>query len=401
MLANSALRHLGEGSRRGVQMTLLPAWKGTFIVLIMLLSFSTIGVFADDQAPGRVRVASFVGPGKVAPDTAFPLSLDIEYEVRAATTIRAAIFAGLLNMGAPLWQSDNESVAGGGDKVWTVNFTAPSVEGTIQFSAYAYYLDNGMWKFYNDTVLGPGYAQVTINVSRYATLRIDLGVPGLVVTLGNSSDTTTQAGDLNATLLAGVPYRLSVPPDHEYQNSTRIVFSGWQDGNNQTQRLISLTGDTKLVGYYRVQYLLKVTSSQSGYSSQTWNDSGSNVSLQETNFVPTSWPLALLGGKYVFSGWSGDVNSRSDEIFFAMNSPKTISANFTVDYGLLILPVIVALGIIGEIVLLALKRRRRTRTSLGLSTKRPTCPNCGEDIEEEWVHCIHCGNSLVSLEDIK
>src|SRR5271157_5553573 len=98
-------------------MSLLSAWKGTFIVLIMLLSFSTVGVFADGQSLGRVRVASFVGPGKVAPDTAFSLSLDVEYEVRAATTIRAAIFAGLLNVVAPLWQSDNASVAGGGDKV--------------------------------------------------------------------------------------------------------------------------------------------------------------------------------------------------------------------------------------------------------------------------------------------
>ena len=355
-------------------MTLLPAWKGTLIVFIMVFSFFTVGVFAEDQSLGRVRIASFVGPRQVAPDTAFSLSLDVEYEVRAATTIRAAIFEGLLSVGAPLWQSDNASVAGGGDKVWTLNLTAPSVEGTIQFSAYAYYLDNGVWKFYNDTVLGPGYGQVTIKVSRYATLKVDLGVPGLAVTLGNSSEMTTQAGDLNATLLVGMPYQLSVPSDQEYQNSTRIIFSGWQDGTNQTQRLISLTGDTQLIGYYRTQYLLKVTSSQSGYSYQKWYDAGSNATLQEVNFVPTSWPLALFGGKYVFSGWSGDVNSRSSEISFTMNSPKTIYANFSIDYGLLIFPIIVALGIIGEIILLALKRRKRTKTTLGPSTERPTCP---------------------------
>jgi hypothetical protein len=383
-------------------MTLLPAWKSALLVFIMMFSFFTVGVFADDQSLGRVRIASFVGPRQVAPDTAFSLSLDVEYEVRVATTIRAAIFAGLLNVGASLWQSDNASVAGGGDKVWTINLTAPSVEGTIQFSSYAYYLDSGVWKFYNDTVLGPGYAQVTIKVSRYATLRVDLGVAGLAVTLGNSSDTTSQVGDLNATLLVGMPYQLSVPSDQEYQNSTRIVFSGWQDGNNQTQRLVSLTGDTQLVGYYRVQYLLKVTSSQSGYSYQKWYGAGSNATLQEVNFVPTSFPLALFGGKYVFSGWSGDVNSPSGEISFTMNSPKTIYANFSIDYGLLIFAIfaiIIALGIIGEVILLALKRRKRIETTLRSSTKRATCPYCGEDVEEEWVHCIHCGNNLGSLED--
>jgi hypothetical protein len=112
--------------------------------------------------------------------------------------------------------------------------------------------------------------------------------------------------------------------------------------------------------------------------------------------------LALFGGKYVFSGWSGDVNSRSGEISFTMNSPKTIYANFSIDYGLLIFAIfaiIIALGIIGEAILLALKRRKRIETTLAPSTKRATCPYCGEDIEEEWVHCIHCGNNLGSLED--
>jgi hypothetical protein len=380
-------------------MILLHLWKASLIVFVMVFSFTTVGVFAEDQNPGRVRIASFVGPRQVAPDTAFSLSLDVEFEVRVATTIRAAIFEGLLNVGAPLWQSDVASVAGGGDKVWTVNFTAPSAEGTIQFSGYAYYLDNGVWKFYNDTVLGPGYGQVTINVSRYAILKVELGVPGLSVTLGNSSVITSQTGDLNASLLVDVPYQLSIPPDREYQNSTRIAFTGWQDGNNQTQRTVSLTGDTQLVGYYRTQYLLKVTSSQSGYSYQKWYDAGSNATLQEINFVPTSWLLALFGGKYLFSAWSGDVNSRSKEISIAMSSPKTIYANFYIDYGLSILTLIVALGIIGEVVLLTLRRRKRAQAGLERSTEKLTCPNCGEAVEEEWGHCIHCGSHLSFLED--
>lgn len=378
-------------------MTLLPAWKSTLIVFIIAFSSFTVGVFADGQSLGRVRIASFAAPRQVAPDTTFSISLDVEYEVRAATTIRAAVFEGLLGVGAPLWQSDNASVAGGGDKVWTINFTAPSVEGMIQFSSYAYYLDNGVWKFYNDTVLGPGYGQVTIKVSRYATIRVELGVPGLTVTLGNLSDTTTPAGDMSATLLVGKSYQLSVQSDLEYQNSTRIVFGGWLDGNNQTQRLISLNGDTQLIGYYRSQYLLKVTSS--GYTSQKWYDAGSNATLQEVNFVPTSWLLTLFGGKYVFSGWSGDVNSRSSEISFTMNSPKTIDANFSIDYGLLIFPLIVASGIIGEVVILVLRRRKRAKATLEPSTKGATCPNCAEAVEEEWVHCIHCGSHLSHLED--
>ena len=128
-------------------MTLLPAWKSTLIVFIMVFSFFTVGVLADDQSLGRVRIASFVGPRQVAPDAAFSLSLDVEYEVRATTTIRAAIFEGLLDVGAPLWQSDIASVAGGGDKVWTINLTAPSVEGAIQFSRMHTILTTGLGSF--------------------------------------------------------------------------------------------------------------------------------------------------------------------------------------------------------------------------------------------------------------
>lgn len=375
---------------------MLNTWKCMLIVVILILSFFTLGVFADEQSLGRVRIASFTGPRQVAPASTFSMSLDIEYEVRTTATIRAAIFGGLSNASAPLWQSEITNVTGGGDKVWTSNFTAPPVEGTIQFSAYAYYLDNGVWKFYNDPILGPGYSQVTIKVSQHATLQIDMGVPRLAVTLGNNSDTTTQEGDLNVTLAVGVPYSLSVPSELEFQNSTRIVFNGWQDGSNQSQRMITLTGDMKLVGSYREQYLLIVTSTQSSSPYQKWCDIGSNVTLQGADLVPASWFLTIFGGRYVFSRWSGDVNSRSNEISLTMNSPKTITANFSIKYGyLIVFPIVIASGIVGEAVLLAIRRKKRGQ-GIGPSTNSPTCPNCGEVVEEGWEHCIHCGNDLGS-----
>jgi hypothetical protein len=82
-----------------------------------------------------------------------------------------------------------------------------------------------------------------------------------------------------------------------------------------------------------------------------------------------------------------------------MNSPKTLNVNFSIDYGLLIFPLIVAAGIVGEVVILVLRRRRRAQVTLGPSTDRPTCPNCGEAVEEEWTHCIHCGGRLRFMGD--
>jgi hypothetical protein len=381
-------------------MTLSATWKCAILVIILALSSGTIGVFAEEQNLGRVRIASFVCPRQVAPGSVFSVNLDVEYEVRTNATMRAAIFSGLTNASTPLWQSEAVSLVGGGDKVWVINLTAPSTEGTVQLSAYAYYLDNGVWKFYSDTVLGPGFRQVFIKVARNATLQIDLGVPEVELTVGNQSETTTRAGVVGVSLPVGISYWVSVPSMQQYQNSTRKIFDGWQDRNNQTSRIITLDGDTQLVGSYRTQYLLRVISTVPNYSYQRWYDAGSNVTLQAVGSVSIFWPLGLFGGKYVFSGWSGDFNSGSSEINFTMNSPKTIDANFSIDYGFfMVFAVIVTAGIIGQVVLFTLKRRKAAQSRAESASSTATCPNCGEIIDEGWVHCTNCGRKVDSLKD--
>lgn len=375
-------------------------WKCATLVVIMLLSFGTNQVFAEDQNLGRVRIASFVYPRQVAPGTVFQVSLDIEYEVRTDVTIQGAIFEGEVNASNPVWQSDTTSVSGGGDKVWTIQLTAPATEGTLQLSVYAYYLENGVWKFYNDTILGPGVRGFSIKVARNANVQVELGVPGVELKLGNLSETTSQAGIAGFTIPVGTIYSLSVPYVLEYENSTRLIFIGWQDGSNQTNRVISIDEDTQLVGSYRTQYLLRVTSTLSNHSYQKWYDAKSNVTLQEVNSVPMTWPFDLLGAKYVFSGWSGDATSRSAEITFTMNSPMTVHAGFSIAYGILIVfPIIIALAVASELALLALKRKQTIRTNVHSPKSMPTCSKCGTVIEEGWVHCTHCGAKLDSLEN--
>lgn len=372
-------------------------WKCAIFVVIMMFAYGTNIAFAQDQNLGRLRIASFVCPRQVAPGSVFSVNLDIEYEVRTNATIRGAIFEGIVNASTPLWQSDVASVSGGGDKVWVINFTAPITEGTIQLSAFAYYLENGVWKFYNDTVLGPGFRVASFKVARTATLQVALGLPGVQLTLGNISETTTRTGSANVTLPVGVTYTLSVPYVSEYANLTRMVFNGWQDGNNQTNRNISLDGDTQLIGSYRTQYLLRVTSNLSSHSYERWYDVGANVTLQEVDSAPMLWPLRLLGAKYVFSGWSGDVNSGSTKIAFSMNSPTNIHANFSIAYGtLIVFPIVIAVGIIGELVLLALKRKKTLRFRAESSKSMPNCSNCGTLLEAGWAHCLHCGAKVDS-----
>ncbi len=186
----------------------------------------------------------------------------------------------------------------------------------------------------------------------------------------------------------------------DYQNSTRIIFTGWQDGYDQTIRIVHLDGDTKLVGSYRTQYLLRVISNAPSYSYQKWYDAGSKVTLRANDSIPMFWPMGLLGGKYVFSGWSGDSNSKSVAINATMNSPKTLGADFVADYGFLIFYfIIVASGIIGETSLIILKRKKATKSASKSFSSMTMCSNCGETIDRGWMHCIHCGEKLGSSEN--
>jgi predicted amidophosphoribosyltransferase len=59
---------------------------------------------------------------------------------------------------------------------------------------------------------------------------------------------------------------------------------------------------------------------------------------------------------------------------------------------LIIIPIIIAAGVLGEVLLLAFRRRKTTQIAPGSSSH--VCSNCGADIEEEWTHCIHCGSRL-------
>jgi len=86
-----------------------------------------------------------------------------------------------------------------------------------------------------------------------------------------------------------------------------------------------------------------------------------------------------------------------------MNAPKTITADFTVDYRPLAVPTILGLGIATAIVSFILIRRKTSYDQEGTveppteettPEQNPTCPTCGQLTEADWAHCIKCGTKL-------
>jgi uncharacterized repeat protein (TIGR02543 family) len=327
-------------------------------------------------------------------------------------TIRAAVYLGEVNFSSPLWQSESRSVSNGGDVVWNVTLLSPPAEGEYKLTAWVFYLEKGSWQFLNDST-SPSYREATIRVGRSATLEVDLGRPNVAVAFDNVTVKTSINGDAQLQMVIGNKHVVSVPPVVELQNSTRLVFSGWSDGANQTQRTVTLHGDMKLNASYRTQYLLTVNSVVAGYSKSDWYNAGANVSLKVDDSIPMGSMLGSMGAQYVFRGWSGDLTSNSVSVTVVMDRPKTLTANFVADYTSLAIPAIVAVGLIGGVLLIALKRKQSAPAPKDVSGEEeavstneeetPTvaeeqrvCENCGEPVEKEWAHCIHCGKALGS-----
>ena len=390
----------------------MAATNRSAITIILLFLILAPIVYAQEANVGLLRIARFQAPGQVAPNSVFPLNLDVEYAIHGLEdgTIRSAVYSGsLIEPGSdPLWQSTRVNVTGGGDMTWNLTLTAPANEGVMRLTVFAYYLSGDTWQFYDNSIQGPGYAQISVKVARAANLEVDLGQAGLQITVANSTQQSSNSGGVNFVLPVDETYSVTVPTDVELKNSTKLIFSGWSDGNNDTQRSVLLDGDTRLVGHYRHQYLLQVTSPVPAYSYSKWYDAGANVTLNANTTVPFNPPLDQIGMKYVFQGWTGDLNSKMNQVNVTMDSGKSLNANFSVDYTPLVFPAILVVGIIGALILTMLRRRRVTVTTPE-ETAEPAavepapveeesaplvCGNCGKTVEKEWKHCIHCGADL-------
>jgi len=417
----------------------------TILLSIIMLMVGLSAIAADEDVNVGLLRVSVQHPRFAAPSSHVSFLVDVEYAVHDNATIKSSLFSGTLDqLGPDLWHSEAVPIQGPilGDKTWTVDLTAPANEGEMQFVAIAYYQNTGKyspndttdnqtsaWSYYNDTDHGPSFLEFTVKISQTGQLEVDLGVSNVAVRMGDSTSKTSGEGAVASQFNVGENVTVSVPEVLPLDNSTQLVFQGWQGGGNSTETSVLLDGDIKLVGVYNPQYLLRVDSPASVYAQSKWYEPGSNVTLEVNSSVPMDWPLGALGVHYIFKGWTGDVTSNSNKITLIMNTPKVVNANFTPDLTPLVLPGIFIVGVVGGVPLALARRRKAAKKApaeeeiveeaAGVeegdvpaieeatgedsvpkgsqsSEKGPLkfCDGCGESIEENWTHCIHCGKAL-------
>ncbi len=148
----------------------------------------------------------------------------------------------------------------------------------------------------------------------------------------------------------GEEHYLSAAPEVELDSGTKYVFDGWSDGIKSPERTVSVTTSSiVIVGNYKPQYLLTVTSPFGEVKGAGWYDSGTTAGFAIDSLVIP----AGFGVEQKFDGWAGPsalvvnkscgggsddrtgIQSPTGEntFFICMDKPQTLVAMWKEDAG--------------------------------------------------------------------
>jgi hypothetical protein len=156
--------------------------------------------------------------------------------------------------------------------------------------------------------------------------------------------TVSVPADVTVTL-DGVPQRtgivsvsvgshtVSIPDLVSVDNVTRLRFDRWTDGYTSSNRLVTLEDDAQFEAAYVKQFMLTATSTYGNATGTGWYDEGTTVTLSVVTPQPMSGLYGLLGGKYVFSHWSGGSIANTPTASVKVDGPNTVTAVWSTDYG--------------------------------------------------------------------
>ncbi len=140
-------------------------------------------------------------------------------------------------------------------------------------------------------------------------------------------------------------FKVTSPADHG--NGTRRVFVSWSGSSNAntTTSTLIMSGPKTVTATWKKQFYLTVNSAYSNTTGAGWYDVDANATFGvPSSRVNMPGILGTLGGKYVFTSWSGNSTATTIEATIKMDGPKTVTANWEAD---LTYPyVAIAIGII-------------------------------------------------------
>jgi len=223
--------------------------------------------------------------------------------------------------------SPHGQVSGGGwydkDQTATFSVTSPVAGG----EGIRYTFDSWTGDYTGSSTTGT----VTMNTPRTVTATWKTQFLLTIDPKDGQVDKSTQWLDSGAGVSVA-----ALSPSKIVEKKSRLMFLGWQGAATSTLNPVTVVmdGPKTLTATWRWQYYLTLETKHGTPSGEGWYDNGSTAEFSIPSETPMEPPFGSLGGKYTFSGWTGDSTATTPRAAILMDRPHTVVASWTSDYSM-------------------------------------------------------------------
>ena len=166
-----------------------------------------------------------------------------------------------------------------------------------------------------------GPKSVTANFTLLGQYRVTTNPEGLLINV----DGTEYTSPHDFSWPSGSSHTIGVASPQDFGTGIRYVYQSWSDGGAQAHQ-ITVDGTSVYAASFSTQYYLTTGKVPDDGGDMTpappgeWHNSGSTVTVEAT-------PNTAL--ECIFLGWSGDLTGSTNPSSVTMDSPKSVTANFS------------------------------------------------------------------------
>jgi hypothetical protein len=375
-----------------------------WLVLLFLIADLAHPAMAQSEKLGFLRIKGEY-PVQVPRSFTFQVNLTVDYAFRDYYYIHAAVYEGTMGtLDHPLWESATEQLIDVGEKTYSLQLKSPAQEGQWLLTGYAFFQNASGPAYFTDQERGPGFVELNIKVADNAKLTLRTPHGNMPVSVDGTAFATDQNGILVRELRVLTEHSVAAPENVSMAEGWRATFRRWNGTDNENPKILFIRTDLSLTVDYRDEFRLDVMSSVTQGTGAGWYPGGAVANFSVPMLVPQQGPAGMVGIRWRFAGWSGDVNSTTTSESVVMDHPYRVTANWVVDYGQLFYLVIgvavLVAGAAAAFVGLRVRKKPAEEQVESVESVAPSartyCMFCGASIDPDARFCSKCGRSQVS-----
>jgi len=372
------------------------------VVICLLLVSMTAGfvhpAMAQIDKLGLLRIKAEY-PIQVPRSYLFQVNLTVEYAFRDYFEISAAVYEGASSiLNHQLWESKPERLADVGERTYSVQLMSPAQEGQWLLTSYAFFYNASTPGYFADQERGPGFIEMRIKVADNAKLTLRTPHGNMAVSVDGIDFTTDQSGILIREFKVLTRHSIEAPRNVSITEGWRAVFRSWNGTDHENPKTLLIGTDLLLTVDCQDEFRLDAVSDVTQVSGAGWYQAGEVANFSVPLLVPQQGLGGMIGIRWRFRGWSGDIESTANSESVVMDHPYRIVANWVIDYEQLYYLAIGAAVLVAGAVAAFVGRRVTMKPSeeKAAPLMRTYCKFCGAGIDPDARFCSKCGKGQVN-----